>query len=82
MKLNFTIFVTLVLSRASCIETYSEELRMWRLSDKLSLHSFDFDFEIEETGSSNSNVLDYMPSQIYALVKEIPELVSLDVSLA
>jgi hypothetical protein len=76
MKRSISILASL--NSVSAIETFGEELKIWRLSDRFSLNSFNFDFELE----SSTNVLDFMPVQFYQLVEQVPELLNLDVSLA
>lgn len=52
-----SISIISALSSVSALETFGEELKIWRLSDRFSLYSFNFEFEVE----SPTNVLDFMP---------------------
>ena len=52
-----SILTLITLSSAAATETFGEELKIWRLSDRFSLYSFDFDFKLENATS----VLDFMP---------------------
>jgi hypothetical protein len=63
-----SILILAALTSVSAIETFGEELKIWRLSDRFSLYSFNFDFDLE----SPTNVLDFMPVQIYQLVEQVP----------
>jgi hypothetical protein len=63
-----SISILAALTSVSAIETYGEELKIWRLSDRFSLYSFNFDFQLE----SATNILDFMPVQIYQLIEQVP----------
>jgi hypothetical protein len=63
-----SISILAALTSVSALETYGEELKIWRLSDRFSLYSFNFDFQLE----SATNILDFMPVQIYQLIEQVP----------
>lgn len=74
MKSKVIAFILLVVATgASKVEHFTENLKIWRLSDKLTLHSFDFTFTIEDIIKTGRN-LDYFPSQFYELIREVPQL--------
>ena len=70
----------LVTTYANKVEHFAENLKIWRLSDQLTLHSFDFTFTIDDIVKTGRN-LDYFPSQFYELVREVPQLTSVEVDL-
>ena len=78
MKNLLSIIFTAFSLSCEALETFGEDLKIWRLSDKLSLHKFDFDFGIDHAG----DLFDFMPVQIYSLIEQVPELLNLDFSLA
>lgn len=63
---------------AMAADTFSENLKIWRLTDQLSLMAFDFTFDLS---ASQQGQLDYFPPQLYELVKSVPKLTSIDASL-
>jgi len=52
-----SISILTALTAVTAIETFGEELKIWRLSERFSLYSFDFDFKLETA----ANVFDFMP---------------------
>ena len=47
-------------------DTLTEELKIWRFTDQLSLMSFQFNFDL--TDQSEDRMLDYFPAQFYELI--------------
>ena len=64
MKVLATLFAI-----TQAADTFSEELKIWRFTDQLSLMSFQFDFDLESTSDRS---LDYFPAQFYELVRKVP----------
>jgi hypothetical protein len=74
------IFVASVLTiLGSCADTFSEELKIWRFSEQLSLMSFQFNFDLETT--TNDRMIDYFPAQFYELAKRVPQLTEIEANL-
>ena len=53
-----------LLSQALCADTFSEQLNIVRLTDKLSLLQFNFNFELTDPQSQPQTIrmLDYFPA--------------------
>ena len=59
-------------------DSFAEDLKIWRVSETLSLLDFEFKFELP---SDHQNNLDSFPPQVHALIEQIPSISSLKADL-
>ena len=63
---------------AIATDTFSENLKIWRLTEQLSLMALAFTFDLTP---GLEGQLDYFPPQFYELMQSMPKLTSVDANL-